>query len=326
MGIGPQPSFTFNPASAAAGSAVTFNATSSRYPDEPILKNATPAAGTALTGTAGGDATCTPALFAPCPVGFVDNNANAKFDRGIDTIVRAEDGATTCNAAPAGPCIIVAGPTITPAGQPIIVDGKIAWADTNLDGIIQPTETIVYDQNSNLTYDGIKTYSWNFGDPASGTSNTATGITATHTFNPTTTTIFTVKLTVTDNIGGTASVNNPVTVTAVQAKHNTTTTVSCAPSTIIIYERSTCTATVTDSTSPVSAPTGTVTLSVSGVTGTFTTCNLAAGTTAGVATCNSTFTASTTGSASITGTYPGDTGHNASPQSAAAVVTVNLRS
>src|SRR2546425_2450738 len=323
--IGPQPSFTFNPASPTAGSAVTFNATSSRYPDEPILKNATPAAGTALTGTAGGDATCTPSLFWPFPVGFLDNNANAKFDSGVDTIVQAEDGATTCNAAPAGPCIILAGPTITPAGQPIIVDGKIAWADTNLDGIIDPTETIVYDQNSNLIYDGIKTYTWDLGHPASGTSNTPTGITATHTFNPTATTIFTVKLTVTDNIGGTASVNNPVTVTAVQAKHNTTTTVSCAPSTIVINEGSTCTATVTDSTSPVSAPTGTVPLSVSGVTGTFTTCTLAAGTTAGVATCNSTFTASTTGTASITGTYPGDTNHNASPTSVATSVTVNVR-
>src|SRR3989475_1836809 len=323
--IGPQPSFTFNPASPTAGSPVTFNATSSRYPDEPILKNATPAAGTALTGTAGGDATCTPSLFAPCPGGFVDNNANTKFDPGIDTIVRAEDGATTCNAAPAGPCIILAGPTITPAGQPIIVDGKIAWADTNLDGIIDPTETIVYDQNSNLIYDGIKTYSWNFGDPASGTANTATGITATHTFNPTTTTTFTVTLTTVDNVGGTNSTTKSVPVTVAAVKHNTTTTVTC-PSTALLNQGVTCTATVTDSTTPVSTPTGSVNFAVSGVTGTFTTCTLAAGTTAGTATCTSTFTASTSGTASIVGTYSGDSSHARSSNTATpASVGVNKR-
>src|SRR2546428_677342 len=85
--IGPQPSFTFNPASPTAGSPVTFNATSSRYPDEPILKNATPAAGTALTGTAGGDAACTPTLLAPCPVGFLDNNTDSHIDTVVGTIV-----------------------------------------------------------------------------------------------------------------------------------------------------------------------------------------------------------------------------------------------
>src|SRR5256712_3031713 len=85
--IGPQPSFTFNPPSPTAGSAVTFNATSSRHPDEPILKNATPAAGTALTGTAGGDAACTPTLLAPCPVGFLDNNTDSHIDTVVGTIV-----------------------------------------------------------------------------------------------------------------------------------------------------------------------------------------------------------------------------------------------
>src|SRR3989454_3121833 len=325
--IGPQPSFTFNPASPTAGSPVTFNATSSRYPDEPILKNATPAAGTALTGTAGGDATCTPSLFAPCPVGFVDNNANAKFDPGVDTVVRAEDGATTCNAAPAGPCIILAGPTITPAGQPIIVDGKIAWADTNLDGIIQPTETIVYDQNSNLIYDGIKTYTWDFGDPASGTSNTATGITATHTFNPTTTTTFTVTLTTVDNVGGSNSTTRNVPVSVVSAKHNTTTTVSCLPSTVAINQGTTCTATVTDTNASPTTPTGSVSFTSSG-TGTFTpatSCTLSG--TGASASCSVTYTpgGTTARTDTITANYAGDTGHNAAP-AATTTVSVTLRS
>src|SRR3989441_723865 len=325
--IGPQPSFPFTPAPPTAGSRVTFNATSSRYPDEPILKNATPAAGTALTGTAGGDATCTPTLFAPCPVGFVDNNANAKFDPGIDTIVRAEDGATTCNAAPAGPCIILAGPTITPAGQPIIVDGKIAWADTNLDGIIDPTETIVYDQNSNLIYDGIKTYSWNFGDPASGTANTATGITATHTFNPTTTTTFTVTLTTVDNVGGSNSTTRNVPVSVVSAKHNTTTTVSCLPSTVAINQGTTCTATVTDTNASPTTPTGSVSFTSSG-TGTFTpatSCTLSG--TGASASCSVTYTpgGTTARTDTITANYAGDTGHNAAP-AATTTVSVTLRS
>src|SRR2546422_791704 len=336
--IGPQPSFPFNPASPTAGSPVTFNATSSRYPDEPILKNATPAAGTALTGTAGGDATCTPTLFAPCPVGFVDNNANAKFDPGIDTIVRAEDGATTCNAAPAGPCIILAGPTITPAGQPIIVDGKIAWADTNLDGIIDPTETIVYDQNSNLIYDGIKTYSWNFGDPASGTANTATGITATHTFNPTTTTTFTVTLTTVDNVGGSNSTTRNVPVSVVSAKHNTTTTVSCLPSTVAINQGTTCTATVTDTNASPTTPTGSVSFTSSG-TGTFTpattvifTATGAAGTftpatscTLSAGSCSVTFTPSASGTSSITGVYASTDSIHAASTSAPSNITVNKR-
>ncbi|HTD19711.1 MAG TPA: Ig-like domain repeat protein, partial [Ktedonobacteraceae bacterium] len=87
--------------------------------------------------------------------------------------------------------------------------------------------------------------------------------------------------------------------------HSTTTTVSC-PTTVFVNQGVTCTATVTDSTAPVTTPTGSVTFTVSGVTGTFTTCTLAAGTTAGTATCNTTFTPSTTGTASIVGTYGGD--------------------
>src|SRR5438445_1110932 len=113
--------------------------------------------------------------------------------------------------------------------------------------------------------------------------------------------------------------------TVTTGTHSTTTTVSC-PTTVFVNQGVTCTATVTDSTAPVTTPTGSVTFTVSGVTGTFTTCTLAAGTTAGTATCNTTFTPSTTGTASIVGTYGGDSGHTGSNNSATpAVVTVNKR-
>src|SRR5438309_3081277 len=99
--------------------------------------------------------------------------------------------------------------------------------------------------------------------------------------------------------------------TVTTGTHSTTTTVSC-PTTVFVNQGVTCTATVTDSTAPVTTPTGSVTFTVSGVTGTFTTCTLAAGTTAGTATCNTTFTPSTTGTASIVSTYGGHSSHTGS--------------
>src|SRR5256712_1683870 len=287
---GPQPSFTFTPSNPNAGQAVNFDASSSKYPDEPLLSGTAPAAGTALTSTAAGDATCQPTLFVNCIVGFVDANANGVFDPGIDTVVRATDGTANCNATA---CNILAGPTITPAGQPIIVDGKISWVDTNLNGIIDPGEVLIYDTNSNAVYDGIKTYSWNFGDPASGASNTATGITATHTFNPTATTPFTVTLTTADNIGGSNSTTRVVTVNVVSAKHNTTTAVVCIPSTVAINKATTCTATVNDRQSGSTTPAGMASftrVNTSTATGTFsnTPCNLVA-LNSSAATCFATF-------------------------------------
>jgi PKD repeat protein len=59
----------------------------------------------------------------------------------------------------------------------------------------------------------IASYSWDFGDPASGASNTATTQNASHTFSAAET--YTVKLTVTDNGGATGTVSHDVTVAAV---------------------------------------------------------------------------------------------------------------
>src|SRR2546426_6123392 len=326
--LGPQPSFVFTPSNPNAGTSVSFDGSSSTYPDEPILAGTAPIGGTALMNADAADA-CLGVTGSPCPIGFVDNNGNGVFDPGVDTVVLANDGTTICNAgaSPLGngnACDIMAGPAITPAAQPILTDLKISFYDTNANGNWDPGESVIYDTNGNSIYDGIKTYSWDFGDPASGASNTGTGITTTHTFNPTTTTTFTVMLTVTDNVGGTNSITHSVIVTVVAVTHNTSTSVTC-PSTAFVNQGVTCTATVTDTSTSPTTSTGAVNLSVSGVTGTFTTWNRAAGTTAGTATVNTTFTATTAGSASIIGTYPGDTGHNASPQSAAAIVTVNPR-
>jgi hypothetical protein len=65
---------------------------------------------------------------------------------------------------------------------------------------------------SGSTDDGsISTYAWNFGDANSGSSNTGTGVNASHTFSAANT--YTVTLTVTDNAGETDDVTRQVTVT-----------------------------------------------------------------------------------------------------------------
>src|SRR2546425_4831191 len=211
--LGPQPKFTFTPTSPTAGATVTFNATSSIYPDEAVLAGKAPIGGVVVTSTASGDSSCLGTAGLPCPLGFVDNNANGFFDPGTDTVVRDNcPGAVCTNTFQAGDDIL-AGPIITPASQPIIVDPKISWQDITPDGSVGPGEPLVYDLNGNGIYDGITTYSWNFGDPASGTSNTASGITATHAFNPAASTTFTVTLTTTDKLGVSNSTTRGVPVT-----------------------------------------------------------------------------------------------------------------
>jgi PKD repeat protein len=57
----------------------------------------------------------------------------------------------------------------------------------------------------------ITSYEWNFGDPSSGGSNTASGQSVTHTFNSPNT--FVVRLTVTDSNGIVGVITTTVTVT-----------------------------------------------------------------------------------------------------------------
>jgi len=91
----------------------------------------------------------------------------------------------------------------------------------------------------------------------------------------------------------------------------TSTTISCAPSTVVVGQAMTCNATVTDTVNLIT-PTGTVSFTVTGGTGTLGSCALA-GTTAGNASCSVTYTpACASSSQVITGSYAGDAAHSSS--------------
>ena len=101
----------------------------------------------------------------------------------------------------------------------------------------------------------------------------------------------------------------------------TSTTVSCAPSTLVGGQSTTCSATVTDTNimTP-TTPTGTVSFTATGGTGSFTgsPCTIA-GSTAGSASCSVTYTPMSGACSLITGSYGGDAFHLASSSSPFAV-------
>jgi PKD domain len=67
--------------------------------------------------------------------------------------------------------------------------------------------------NTSTDADGtIVSFAWNFGEPSSGANNTATTEDASHTYNVTDLTNFTVTLTVTDDDGATSTTTNDVAV------------------------------------------------------------------------------------------------------------------
>src|SRR2546427_4521316 len=104
-------------------------------------------------------------------------------------------------------------------------------------------------------------------------------------------------------------------------QHTTATVVNCSPSSVIVNQASTCTATVSDtSTISPTTPTGTVTFAETGPAGSFssTSCSLSSGS------CSVTFTPAASGNALVTGTYGGDSSHGGST-SAAASITVDPR-
>ncbi|TMI57412.1 PKD domain-containing protein, partial [Candidatus Bathyarchaeota archaeon] len=108
--------------------------------------------------------------------------------------------------------------------------------------------------------------------------------------------------------------------------HSTTTSVSCTPSSVVVNQAATCTATVTDTASSgQTAPTGTVTFTSSG-TGSFTgsPCTLGSPT-SNSASCQVTYTPSGVGSHGITGAYGGDANHGSSTSSPVFSLAVTLR-
>ncbi len=107
----------------------------------------------------------------------------------------------------------------------------------------------------------------------------------------------------------------------------TTASVICSPSTVVISQQSTCTATVTDNTSYPTTPTGTVSFTSNSASGQFSpaaSCTLSPGSTAGTSSCSVNYTPLVAGSQTITDTYNGDLTHGASVDSKD--LTVNLRS
>ena len=104
-------------------------------------------------------------------------------------------------------------------------------------------------------------------------------------------------------------------------QHTSSTSVICSPSSVIVSQASTCTATVGDtSTSSNITPTGTVTFAEIGPVGSFgaTICTLSS------SSCSVAFTPTASGNALVTGTYGGDSSHSGST-SGTASITVNLR-
>src|SRR5213596_2729762 len=109
--------------------------------------------------------------------------------------------------------------------------------------------------------------------------------------------------------------------TVASGVQSTTTSVSCTPSTVVINQASSCTATVTGQTT---SPSGTVTFSSTGAAGTFssTTCTLVPGVSP-ASSCSVSFTPSASGTTTIQANYGGDSSHSASNGST--TITVNKR-
>ncbi|WP_374210647.1 beta strand repeat-containing protein [Dermatobacter hominis] len=75
--------------------------------------------------------------------------------------------------------------------------------------------TVSFSGASSTDNGTITSYAWTFGDPASGASNTASGVTATHTFASAGS--YTVQLTVTDNGGATSTTSTVILVSVPNA-------------------------------------------------------------------------------------------------------------
>ena len=99
-------------------------------------------------------------------------------------------------------------------------------------------------------------------------------------------------------------------------QHPTTTTASCSPSTVVVNQPSSCTATVTDTLSAPTAPTGPLTFTPGG------TCTLE-NPTSNSASCSITITLTSTGSVTVSASYGGDSSHATS--TGVTTVTVNPR-
>ena len=176
--------------------------------------------------------------------------------------------------------------------------------DNNSTGVITPTGNVTFTSSSTGTFSGTCTLTGS-GATASCAANVTYTPTVvrpgTHiisgTYNGDTKHSFSMS---------TGSQSFSLTVTG----RSTSTTVSCAPSSVVTNNGSTCTATVTDTASgTASTPVGTVKFTSSGTaTGTFpsASCSLSLGS------CSVTFTPTSVGADTVTGNYQGDNVHSIS--------------
>ena len=188
--LGPTASFTFSPSAPSVGQTVTFDASKTSYPEnETVVYGSTPPGGT----TALFDLQLQADDFAGNRNGHWDLTEPVVYDVDFDNTYSAPD------------VVISGNPTL---GDPLTLDSKLVFIDMDSSGLWNAGECIFYDSNTDFVYDGIVSYSWNFGD---GTIATGSALTiVTHTFAEAN--IVTVTLNVTDNVGGQAIVPTTISV------------------------------------------------------------------------------------------------------------------
>src|SRR2546426_6407082 len=243
--------------------------------------------------------------------GVIRNSQPSHTDQNVNAVVTAAATTTSVSCTPSS--VAVGSPTTCTAtvtdtsGTPTAPTGTVSFA-TSGTGTFTPLTSCTLTGPTSPTTCSV-TYT------PSGTAPRTDSITGTYG----------------GDSGHTGSNNNatPFSLSVTAGAHATRTAVSCAPSTIVISQGTTCTATVNDIASGASVPSGTVGFTNSGTaTGSFTgaPCTLAPlNTTA--ATCQVTFNPTSTGTVIAQATYTpaaSDTTHTTS-SGTGNTVTVNKR-
>ncbi len=189
--------------------------------------------------------------------------------------------------------------------------------DTNSTGPITPTGNVTFTSSSTGTFTGTCSLTG-----TGATASCAANVTYTPTVvAPGTHTISGTYNGDTKHAFSTSTGSQSFTLTVIG--RSTSTTVSCAPSSVVVNNGSTCTATLTDTaTGTPSIPTGQVRFTSSGTaSGSFsptTSCNLVAGS------CSVTFTPTSAGKDTVTANYQGDNVHSTS-SGTSGTITSTLR-
>ena len=192
--------------------------------------------------------------------------------------------------------------------------------DTDLGTTNTPTGSVIFNSNSTGTFTPATSCSLVAGATAGVSSCQVT-------YTPSTAGHHLLNATYAGDNSHSVSSNSFNLGTTAQASNTTSTSISCLPSSLVLNQGTSCTATVTDTSGTPSTPTGLVTFRTNS-TGTLTPatgCTLAASTTTGVAACSVTYTPSSTGHHGISGSYGGDSTHAASTTTTPFTLTVTPR-